>query len=221
MVGALETGGACLRSPSRLCLMALLLGVLTGGWVTGLDAHRFGCYGWHSCPSDHGTYTCGDLGYCAQCPDKAYCFAGHPRVAAPPPKPDLLPPAQTQAVVVKRAVDGDTLELATGERVRLIGVDTPETKDPRKPVQDKEVTAFTTQLAEGKPVRLEYDQQRKDTYGRTLAYIYLEDGTFVKAEIIKQGYGLAYTRFPFKYLEEFRPFEREAREAGRGLWGVT
>jgi micrococcal nuclease len=123
---------------------------------------------------------------------------------------------------VKRVIDGDTVELTTGEKVRLIGVDTPETKDPRKPVQyfGKEATAFTQRLVEGKRVRLAYDQQRQDKYGRTLTYIYLEDGTFVNAEIIKQGYGFAYTRFPFKYLEEFRQLEREAREAGRGLWGA-
>jgi micrococcal nuclease len=123
-------------------------------------------------------------------------------------------------VLVKRVIDGDTVELSTGEKVRMIGVDTPETKDPRKPVQyfGKEATAFTRQLVEGKRVRLEYDQQRRDKYGRTLTYVYLDDGTFVNAEIIKQGYGFAYTRFPFKYLEQFRQLEREAREARRGLW---
>ena len=73
---------------------------------------------------------------------------------------------------------------------------------------------------EGKPVRLAYDQQRQDKYGRILAYVYLDDGIFVNAEIIKQGYGLAYTRFPFKHLEEFRQLEREAREARRGLWAA-
>ncbi len=70
----------------------------------------------------------------------------------------------------------------------------------------------------GKRVRLEYDRERQDKYGRTLAYVYLEDGTFLNAEIIRQGYGFAYTQFPFKYLEEFRKLEREAQEAGRGLW---
>ena len=59
---------------------------------------------------------------------------------------------------------------------------------------------------------------RKDRFGRTLAYVYLEDGTFLNAEIVRQGYGHAYTRFPFKYLDEFRGYEREAREAQRGLW---
>ena len=56
-------------------------------------------------------------------------------------------------------------------------------------------------------------------FGRTLAYVYLEEGTFLNAEIVRQGYGHAYTQFPFKYLQEFRALEREAREAQRGLWG--
>ncbi len=73
-------------------------------------------------------------------------------------------------------------------------------------------------MVQGKRVRLEYDWERRDKYGRTLAYFYLEDGTFLNSEIIRQGYGFAYTRFPFKYLEEFRKLEQEAREAGRGLW---
>ena len=124
---------------------------------------------------------------------------------------------------VKRVVDGDTIVLENDERVRLIGVDTPETVHPQKPVEyfGKEASAFTKKLCEGKSVRLEYDWQRKDKYGRTLAYVYLEDGTFVNAEIIKQGYGHAYTQFPFKYLEEFRSYERSARENGVGLWGES
>jgi len=72
---------------------------------------------------------------------------------------------------------------------------------------------------EGRRVRLVFDPaQTQDRYGRTLAYVYLEDGTFLNAEIIRQGYGFAYTRFPFAYLEEFRALEREARDARRGLW---
>jgi len=121
---------------------------------------------------------------------------------------------------VKRVIDGDTLLLTNGERVRLIGVDTPETKHPQKTVQHfgKEAYLFTKTMVEGKEVRLEFDWQRRDKYGRLLAYVYLTDGTFLNAEIIIQGYGFAYTRFPFKYLEEFRKYEKEARENGKGLW---
>jgi micrococcal nuclease len=122
--------------------------------------------------------------------------------------------------VVARVVDGDTIVLRGGERVRLIGVDTPEMNDPRPDVRALAVAAaaFVRATAERKAVRLEYDWERRDRYGRTLAYVYLEDGTFLNAEIIRQGYGFAYTRFPFRHLEEFRKLEREAREAGRGLW---
>lgn len=123
-------------------------------------------------------------------------------------------------VKVKRVIDGDTLLLTNGEKVRLIGVDTPETKHPQKPVQrfGREAYLFTRELVEGKEVRLEFDWQRRDKYGRLLAYVYLTDGTFLNTEIIIQGYGFAYARFPFKYLEEFRKYEREARENGKGLW---
>ena len=122
-----------------------------------------------------------------------------------------------------RVVDGDTIIVSIDgkkERVRLIGVDTPETKHPKKPVQyfGKEASAFTKRMVEGKKVRLEYDQQHRDRYNRLLAYVYLEDGTFLNAEIIKQGYGFAYTRFPFKYLDDFRNYEKEARHDKRGLW---
>jgi micrococcal nuclease len=123
-------------------------------------------------------------------------------------------------VKVKRVVDGDTLLLANDEWVRLIGVDTPETKHPQKPIErfGKEASLFTKEMVEGKEVRLEYDWQRRDKYNRLLAYVYLSDGTFLNAEIIKQGYGFAYTKYPFKYLEDFREYEREARENKKGLW---
>jgi Staphylococcal nuclease homologue len=90
--------------------------------------------------------------------------------------------------------------------------------EPEVLQQVQEAAAFTQRLVEGKHVRLEYDQQRQDKYGRTLAYVYLDDGTFVNAEIIMQGYGFAYIRFPFKYLNQVRQLERDAREAKRGLW---
>jgi len=147
---------------------------------------------------------------------------------------DIFRPAPAPApgegwYTVVRVVDGDTLVVSPnpnpasseGDRVRLIGVDTPESVAPNRPVErfGKEASEFTRRLAEGRRVRLVFDPaQTQDRYGRTLAYVYLEDGTFLNAEIIRQGYGFAYTRFPFAYLEEFRALEREARDARRGLW---
>ncbi len=119
-----------------------------------------------------------------------------------------------------KVIDGDTIVLDGNEIVRLIGIDTPETKDPRKPVQyyGREAYEFTKKLVEGKKVRLAYDLNKKDKYGRTLAYVYLEDGRFLNAEVVKQGYGFAYRYFLFKYFDEFKQYEREARENEIGLW---
>ena len=96
----------------------------------------------------------------------------------------------------KRVIDGDPIVLDASVRVRLIGVDTPETKHPNKPVTffGKEASAFTKRMAEGKRVKLEYDQANthlghKDRYGRTFAFVFLEDGTLLNAEIIRHGYG--------------------------------
>ena len=121
---------------------------------------------------------------------------------------------------VKRVIDGDTIVLDNDERVRLIGVDTPEIYHPLKPLQyfSEEATNFTKQIVEGKQVILEFDCEKIDKYGRLLAYVFLEDGTFLNKEIIIQGYGFAYTKYPFKYLNEFVEAENEARISERGLW---
>jgi micrococcal nuclease len=106
-------------------------------------------------------------------------------------------------------------------------VDTPESVHPNKQVDyfAQEAAAFTRRMVEGKCVRLEFDQANAATghkdntaQKRTLAYVYLEDGTLLNAEIIRQGYGFALTRYPFARLEQFRQLEREARENRRGLW---
>lgn len=203
-----------------ICLISILFIISTPAY-----SHRSGCHRWHSCPSDRGTYICGDLGYCSGCPDNEYCENGKPKSAASKQKPQQPPSATKQPEnktyhLCLRVIDGDTIVIEGNEKVRLIGVDTPETVHPKKPVQyfGKEASAFTKKMVEGKQVRLEYDWQRKDKYGRTLAYVYLEDGTFLNLEIIKQGYGFAYIKYPFKFLEEFRQAEKEARENKRGLW---
>lgn len=131
--------------------------------------------------------------------------------------------------ICTKVFDGDTIQVQIADfkrdqqseiTVRLVGVDTPELSHPLKPVQyfALESSSFTTRMALGKKVRLEFDWQKEDKYGRLLAYVYLPDGRMLNAEIIKQGYGFAYTRFPFRYLEEFRQYERDARSKRLGLW---
>jgi len=122
--------------------------------------------------------------------------------------------------VVKRVVDGDTIKLENGERVRYIGVDTPETKHPYKKVQyfGKEASVFNTKLVEGKKIRLEYDVEKRDKYGRLLAYVYIDD-IFVNAELVKQGYARVMTIRPnTRYAEYFKKLQDQAKEEKKGLW---
>lgn len=125
---------------------------------------------------------------------------------------------------VERVVDGDTIVLAGGERVRYIGVDTPESVKPGTPVQcfAKAASRFNARLLEGKRVRLRYDAERRDRYGRTLAYVYREaDGLFVNAELVRRGYATTLTIPPnVAHADDFRRLAGSARRAGRGLWSA-
>lgn len=152
-------------------------------------------------------------------------------VASAPPTtpPPTTPPApalpEGQDTTVESVVDGDTIVVAGGTRVRLIGVDTPETKDPRTAVQcfGREAGAHTASLlGSGTPVRLVYDAERHDRYGRTLAYVYRRsDGLFVNAALVAGGYALVTTFAPnVAHAEEFIALARAAREDGRGLWAA-
>ncbi|MCU0666567.1 MAG: thermonuclease family protein [Candidatus Omnitrophica bacterium] len=150
-------------------------------------------------------------------------------------KQGALNPVDAQGTtIVKRAVDGDTLLLASGQRVRLIGIDTPETHDSPKLYRDskrnkmsvrlikamgEKAYSFTRDLVEGKRVRLEFDVQKRDQYNRLLAYVYLEDGTFVNEKIIREGYAYLLTIPPdVKYASLFKEAFDEARVNHRGLW---
>ena len=130
------------------------------------------------------------------------------------------------AYQVVRVIDGDTIKIdynGKATNVRLIGVDTPETVHPSKPVESygKEASNFTKNLLQGESVYLRYDVERTDRYGRLLAYLYrAPDGLFVNLEIVRQGYGHAYTQFPFKHMELFRYYGSRARTAGKGLYGT-
>lgn len=127
---------------------------------------------------------------------------------------------------VKKIIDGDTIDVqfpsGAVERVRLIGIDTPETVDPRRPVQcfGKEASAHLKKIIAGVAVQLESEPQNqdRDKYGRLLRYVFLTDGTFINEQMVREGYAYAYTRFPFAFAQRFARTQRDARIAQRGLW---
>jgi len=127
---------------------------------------------------------------------------------------------------VVKVVDGDTLSVNINGKIttlRLIGINTPETVDPRKPVEcfGREASAKAHALLDGKRVRLEYDQSQGvlDKYGRTLAYVFLEDGLFFNKYMIAEGYAYEYTyNLPYKYQAEFKQAQKDAEVGEKGLW---
>ena len=153
-----------------------------------------------------------------------------------PPTPTPIPPTPTQTVALTAAtvievVDGDTLRVSIGgqvETVRIIGVDTPETRDPQQPVMcyGPEATAFTQEMVNraGGQVLLEKDVSERDRYQRLLRYVWLShpDGQrMLNEELVKWGYAQVSTYPPdVKYQDRFLAAQREAREENRGLWGA-
>lgn len=127
---------------------------------------------------------------------------------------------------IHRVVDGDTFWLINAkgekEKIRFIGIDAPEAKNYGKKVKQyygKESTNFLTNYLKGKKVRLEYDVQKYDQYGRTLAYVFMEDGTFLNEYLIKNGYAKVVTFPPnVKYHRQFVIAERYARQHQLGMW---
>lgn len=130
---------------------------------------------------------------------------------------------------VVKVTDGDTITAiirGKNESIRLLGIDTPETVDPRKPVQcfGKAASDKMKSLVLGKFVKLIDDstQGNRDKYKRLLRYVYLPDSkaTFVNGEMVKQGFAFSYKEYPTKMLEKFNNFEKYARENNLGLWGA-
>jgi micrococcal nuclease len=153
--------------------------------------------------------------------------------------PTNSPTAQTQDVndwdkyndktfVVVKTIDGDTLDINIADgryehtRIRLLGVDTPETKKPDTPVMyfGPEASNFTKQKTLGKKITVLMDRQAnaRDKYGRLLAHIQLEDGTILNEELISKGFAYADTRFPQSFNKEYALLEKQARKAKAGLW---
>jgi micrococcal nuclease len=130
-------------------------------------------------------------------------------------------PGLVQEAVVAQVVDGDTVVLANGQKVRLLGIDAPELEREGQPADflAHKAKQFLAELVEGKQVRLEYDRLRYDHYGRTLAYLFLLDGTNLSRELVCQGLAHVYTVPPnMRFREELLAAQREAISAHRGIW---
>jgi micrococcal nuclease len=124
-------------------------------------------------------------------------------------------PPETAKVI--QVIDGDTITVEGGYRVRYIGIDTPETH-PVPEAYGTEAWQVNRQLVEGKEVRLERDVSETDKYGRLLRYVYVDD-VFVNAELVRQGLAEAKAYPPdIKYQDYLEEMEAEARKAGRGMW---
>lgn len=131
---------------------------------------------------------------------------------------------EKEAAVVLRVIDGDTLLIDRNRRVRLLGVDTPETKHPDLPPEPygAEATQFTARLVEGKRVQLVFDKERFDDYHRILAFVYLDDGTFLNEELVRAGLATAEPQYPFRgdIKKQLIAAEDLAKSMGIGIWTV-
>src|SRR3954451_12319572 len=141
-------------------------------------------------------------------------------------RPPIPGAASTQEDgVVTRVVDGDTIHVALGgadETVRYIGIDTPESVKPNTPVQcfAEAASAANRRLVDGRRVVLTFDAERRDRYGRLLAYVRRAgDGVFVNEQLVRDGYARTLTIPPnVRFAERFAGLARQARDDGRGLW---
>ena len=140
-------------------------------------------------------------------------------------EPDAGGEESELTVPVVDVVDGDTIEVSIGDQVedvRYIGVDTPESVAPDQPVEcfGKEASRFNAELVSGERVRLVFDAERRDRYGRLLAYVYVDE-LFVNAELVRRGFARTLTIAPNdSFAARFDALQRAAGSAGRGLWGA-
>ncbi|MGE0084906.1 MAG: thermonuclease family protein [Desulfococcaceae bacterium] len=128
-------------------------------------------------------------------------------------------PADTAVVV--HVIDGDTVILSDGRHVRYIGINTPEIPKPDQKGEpfSRDAAKYNRELVKGKKVRLEYDRTREDQYGRTLAWLWLKDGTLVNEQIIGEGYAhCLYDSKNSRYFDRLLQIQRKAMSAGKGMW---
>jgi len=146
--------------------------------------------------------------------------------AAPTPSASGPQLHRKTVATVTRVVDGDTAHVlfrGTDVTIRFIGVDTPETVAPGQPIEcyGPESSRFTTRQLTGQVVRLEFDVDRIDPYGRTLAYLWMADGSMFNQTLVQRGFATVATYPPdTRYVARFESAQRSAKTADRGLWGA-
>ena len=190
------------------------------------DAHRSGCHRWHSCPSDSGTYVCGDVGHCSYCPDNQYCKDGRPRAAEAQTKAKAPATGNQQPLAanvltgkVVRVVDGDTIyvldDTNNQHRIRLAGIDAPERNQAYGLASGKHLGS----LVAGKRVAIEH--QKRDRYGRIVGKVWV-NGVDACLEQIKAGLAWHYKYYQKEQSPEDRELYAEAENQARaerlGLW---
>lgn len=135
---------------------------------------------------------------------------------------DVLP-VESEFVFVSRVVDGDTLVIEGDRRVRLLGVDTPETRHPSLPVQPfgEEASSFTRSTVEGKTVQLVYDRERFDDYQRVLAFVFIGD-RFLNEELVRAGLATAEPQYPYRadFKKRLLLAEQQAQAERLGIWSI-
>ncbi|MDR0362818.1 MAG: thermonuclease family protein [Planctomycetota bacterium] len=151
------------------------------------------------------------------------------------PLPPSTPPPEAPWRLIQEVVDGDSIKLNDGETVRLLGIDAPETGVNRKlnddlrkmsiSVRDRDLVAlgresamFARRIAGDRRCWLEYEREKTDQYGRTLAYVHLEDGTILNEVMLRGGYAKVYLSQSFTYKKRYVVFQKEAQFRKRGLW---
>lgn len=205
----MSDGGGTSKAKLLLCLIVFF-------WSFNSYAHRSGCHRWHSCPSDSGSYVCGDLGCCSGCPDNQYCQNGQKRKFERKTASQKVAVTKLQVKVVKVA-DGDTITVLTEDkrqiRVRLYGIDTPERRQPF----GKRAKQFTSALVFGQEVSIEVIG--RDRYRRSVALVRLSDGRFLNEELLKSGLAWVYTRYCKKaFCDRWKAIETQAKTEKRGLF---
>ncbi|MED0670393.1 thermonuclease family protein [Aneurinibacillus aneurinilyticus] len=221
----------------KILALILMLGLVAAPLSAFAHPGRTDANGGHTCRTNCAKWGLKDGEYHYHNGGSSTKTTSSPTTKATQPsatKPATSKPAEkklpgTLKVTVTRVVDGDTFKAKVNgkeESIRLIGVDTPETVHPNKPVQPygPEASAYTKKRLDGQTVTLEFDVQQRDKYGRLLAYVWLGDAKNPKAEmlnqtLVKEGYAQVATFPPnVKYTDSFVNLQKQAREAGKGLW---